>query len=166
MPSGWEKSPDYGGPESPYYYLARIHRAQGDLDRALGALRRLDTISESHYDALLLQADILDELGRPAESADALDRAALIWPYELELHERLAGLHEALGNLPAAVRERLAVVALNPPDRAEAYYLLAVAQHAAGDPASARRSVMNALEIAPNYDEALELLLLVRASGS
>jgi tetratricopeptide (TPR) repeat protein len=158
--------PEYGGLDSPYYFLARIHREQGRLEPAQAALARLNALSESNYDALLLQADILDELGRPAESAAALDKAVLIWPYEIELHERLADRHAELGDIASEVRERAAVVSLEPTDEAEALYRLADAQHRAGDLISARRSVMGALAIAPNYDEALELLLTIRSSGS
>jgi tetratricopeptide (TPR) repeat protein len=156
--------PEYGGADSPYWFLAQIHREQGEPERAVAALDRLNDLSESNYQALLMQAEILEELGRPTEGAAALDKAVLIWPYELEVHQRLAVLHGQVGNLEGAVRERGAVVALDPVDRAEAYYLLAVAQQAAGDRSGARRSVMGALDIAPNYEEALELLLALRGS--
>ncbi len=157
--------PEYGGADSPYWFLALIHRERGDLERANAALARLNALSESNYTALLTQAEILEELGRPAESAAALDRAVQIWPYEMELHQRLAALHAEVGNLQGAVRERGAVVALDPVDRAEALYLLAVAQRDAGDDRSARRSVMRALDLAPNYDDALELLLALRGTS-
>jgi tetratricopeptide (TPR) repeat protein len=155
--------PEYGGPDSPYWYLAQIHRNQGDLERAVAALQRLTDFSESNYQAFVLQADILEELGRPEEAAHALDKAALVWPYEIELHLRLAGLHSEVGFFDGAVRERAAVVALSPTDMAEALYLLAVANRDAGDPASARRAVLRALDVAPNYEDALELLLELRA---
>jgi tetratricopeptide (TPR) repeat protein len=158
--------PEYGGRDSPYYFLARIHRQRGELEQAQAALARLNALSESNYDALLLQAEILSELDRPAESAAALDKAVQIWPYEIDLHVELASLQAALGDAQSEVRERAAVVALDPVDRAEALYLLATAQHGAGDLINARRSVMGALSIAPNYDEALELLLLIRSAGS
>ena len=32
-------------------------------------------------------------MNRPAESAAALDKAVQIWPYEMDVHERLAELH-------------------------------------------------------------------------
>ena len=67
---------------------------------------------------------------------------------------------------PREVRERKAIVALDPADRAQALYRLARAQHGAGDLTGARRSVMGALEIAPNYEDALELLLLIREGRS
>lgn len=154
--------PTYGGPDSPYWFLARIHRERGELERAAAALDRLNALSESNYRALVAQAEVLQELGRTAESAAALDKAVLIWPYEMELHARLAELHAELGNHEGAVRERGAIVALEPADMAEAYYRLAVAQRDAGDSEGARRSVLGALEIAPNYEAALELLLEIR----
>jgi tetratricopeptide (TPR) repeat protein len=158
--------PEYGEADSPYWFLAEIHRERGELDRAAAALARLNALSESNYQALVREADILEELDRPAEAAAALDKAVQVWPYEIELHERLAGLMSSLGNHAAAVRERSAVVALAPTDRAAALYELAVAQRDAGDTASARRSVLRALEIAPNFESALELLLELRASAA
>jgi tetratricopeptide (TPR) repeat protein len=157
--------PEYGEADSPYWFLAQIHRERGELERAAAALARLNALSESNYGALLQQAEILEQLGRPAESAAALNEAVLVWPYEMELHQRLAALNAEVGNHEEAVRERAAVVALGPPDRAEALYLLAVAQRDAGQGAEARRSVLRALEVAPNYQQALELLLELRAGA-
>ena len=34
--------PEYGGPDSPYWYLAQIHHERGDLDLAAAALARLN----------------------------------------------------------------------------------------------------------------------------
>jgi tetratricopeptide (TPR) repeat protein len=113
----------------------------------------------------VLEADVLEELNRPAEAAAALDKAVQVWPYEIAVHERLATMMANLGNHTAAVRERAAVVALAPSDRASALYQLAVAQRDAGDAAAARRSVLRALEIAPNFESALELLLELRQAA-
>ena len=44
-------------------------------------------------------------------------------------------------------------------DRAEAFYQLALAYHQAGETEGARREVLRALELAPSFEEALELLL-------
>ena len=154
--------PEYGEADSPYWFLAQIHRERGDLARAAAALHRLNELSESNYEALLMEAELLEELQRPSEAAAALNKAVLIWPYDMELHQRLATLNADVGNHEEAVRERSAVIALRPVDRAEAFYLLAVAQNDAGDPAASRRSVLRALETAPNYSAALELLLELR----
>ncbi len=156
--------PEYGEADSPYWFLAQIHQERGELQRAAAALRRLNELSESNYRALVTEADLLEELGRPAEAAAALNKAVLVWPYEMELHRRLADLNATIGDHEGAVRERQAVLALAPADRAEAYYRLAVAQRDAGDPVAGRRSVLRALEVAPNYAEALELLLDLRSA--
>ncbi|MDH3206845.1 MAG: tetratricopeptide repeat protein [Gemmatimonadota bacterium] len=157
--------PEYGEADSPYWFLAQIHREQGELDRAAAALNRLNELSESNYEALVMQADILEELERPGEAATALNKAVLIWPYEMELHRRLAALNTVVGNHEEAVRERQAVISLRPVDRAEAFYLLATAQRDAGDATASRRSVLRALEIAPSYGGALELLLELRGGN-
>lgn len=63
-----------------------------------------------------------------------------------------------------AVRERRAVLALDPVDRAEARYQLARAYFEAGDGASARREVLRALEEAPSFEQAQRLLLEIRGA--
>jgi tetratricopeptide (TPR) repeat protein len=161
-----EAFPEYGGPDSPYGYLARIHRERGELERASAALGRLTALSESNYDALLARAEVEDSLGDAGASAEALRTAIQVYPYDVDLHRRLAVLYGDLGDRFGAVRERAAVVALDPPDRAEALYLLAVAQMDAGARDTARRTVLRALEIAPEYDDALELLLALRRPGT
>ncbi len=50
-------------------------------------------------------------------------------------------------------------MALDPVDRVEALYLLALAHHRAGERDEARLVVLQALEMAPNYEDALDLLL-------
>ena len=154
--------PEYGGPDSPYWYLARIHEERGELDRAAAALSRLNALSESNLAALVKEADLLERLGRGPEASAALHKAVQIFPYEVDLHLRLAEIAAESGEAEAAVAARRAVVALQPADRAEALYRLAVAQRDAGDAAGARRTVLRALEIAPNYEAALELLLELR----
>ena len=67
--------------------------------------------------------------------------------------------------MDGAVRARQAVLALGPTDRADAHYRLAAAMAAAGDKAGARSQVLRALEIAPSFDAALELLLELRGGG-
>lgn len=157
--------PGYGGPDSPLALLALVHAARGDREREAGALAALDALSESNYDALLRLAELQEGAGQPADAARTLARAALVYPYESDLHQRLAVAAAAAGEHALAVRARMGVVALDPVDRADALYRLALAQRDAGDRASARRSVLRALEVAPNFEAALELLLELRGGG-
>ena len=154
--------PEYGGLDSPYWFLAQVHRQRGETERAAAALSRLTALNESHYEAHLQLADLRTELGDATGAAEAMDAAVLIYPYEVDLHDRLAQAHEARGDATGAVRERRAILALEPADLAGAHYSLALAYVSAGDPAQARRSVLRALEIAPNFASALDLLLDLR----
>jgi Flp pilus assembly protein TadD len=59
----------------------------------------------------------------------------------------------------AAVREFKAVVAMNPVDQAAAFTDLAESYYQAGKRAEARRQTLAALEVAPSYERAQDLLL-------
>ena len=156
--------PEMTGPGSPDAALARIRLERGDTAGAVTALRRLTTVDETALDANLVLAGLLAG-SDPAEAAGALERAILIHPFDPEPHARLAELAVALGRPALEVRERRALVALRPVDRAGALYRLAVAQRRAGDATGARRSVLAALEIAPGYAEAQDLLLELAGGG-
>ena len=65
------------------------------------------------------------------------------------------------GDAAAALREFQAALALQPPNEAEANYNVARAFHALGKQADAKRSVLRALEAAPSYEKAQELLLTI-----
>jgi tetratricopeptide (TPR) repeat protein len=151
--------PQYGGHSSPYELLARAHLERGALEDAAVELRALTALNAGHYQGLLDLADVEERLGNPAEALTALDRAMYVYPLELDPHRRLAELAEAEGRWDLAVRERRAVLALRPVDRADALYRLARALRGAGQPDAARRTVLQALEIAPGFGAAQDLLL-------
>jgi tetratricopeptide (TPR) repeat protein len=153
--------PEYGGGDGPYAGLAQLYAAKGDSGKAADALAQYVLHNETDYEAHLELARFRTAAGDKARAADALDRSIYINPFDVSVHQELASLYEALGNKPGAVRERRAVVALAPADKAEAFYLLARAYHDAGDDANARKAVVHSLEEAPNYVRAQELLLQI-----
>lgn len=158
---------EYGGPDSPYWYLAQLHRRRGgraSLLKAASELERLTTLNAGHYRALLELADVRDSLGDVRGAAEALSRAMYAYPLEPAVHQRLADRAAQLGDWTTAVRERRAVVALHPADLADAYYQLALASYRAGDLAGARQSVLRSLERAPSFAKAQELLLTLRGA--
>ena len=156
--------PEYAGAQSPYWFLAQIHKAKGNTKAAAAELTAMTLRNEDHYAANIELAGLLDQLGDTAGAAQALERAMYISPYEAPHHVRLASYYAKLGERRKAVRERTAVVALNPVDRAEALYQLALAHFEAGDAQAARREVIRALEDAPNFEKAQELLLRLQAN--
>jgi Flp pilus assembly protein TadD len=105
-------------------------------------------------------------LGDRAGALAAYERVIFIHPYEASLHAAAAGLATDLGDHRTAIRERRAIVALAPTDRAQALYELAVALRNAGEKAAARREVLRALELAPAFERAQMLLLELRGTGS
>lgn len=170
-----ELFPQYGGPDGAHWFLGRIREEQGDAAAAIAHYRALLALNESHYDARLALGGLLaGDAGGAGDAGDAGDTGditaaagvlrelAHIHPYEIEDHERLAALMERIGDLEGAVAERRAVVALDPVDLASAHFRLARVLHSSGDAAAARSAVLAALEIAPNYEEALDLLLELR----
>jgi tetratricopeptide (TPR) repeat protein len=157
--------PDYGGAESAYPALAAALLAQGDRRKAAEVLSAMVRLGDVPYETHVMLADLLLQNGDTARAADALEGAMFMNPYEVAQHERLATLYTRLGDKGKAIRERLAVVALNPVDRAEAYYLLAVAYRDAGAAGDTRRAVLRALEEAPHFERAQELLLALHEKG-
>ena len=85
-----------------------------------------------------------------------------IRPMDMEEHRKLGDLLLSQKQFAGAAREFEALIALNTPDKAGTYTKLAESNFGQGNRQSAKTNVLKALEIAPSYDPALELLLKVR----
>lgn len=154
--------PTYGGPNGAWIVLAAVYEGRGEARQAADALRAAALLDESAVALPLREAELRRDIGDESGERAALARAVEGWPYELAPHRRLAELHAEAGDTGAAVIERQAVVALAPAGMAEARYLLALALRDDGRADAARSEVLRALELAPSYPEALELLLDLR----
>jgi tetratricopeptide (TPR) repeat protein len=119
-------------------------------------------LDESAWAPNAEEAGLREGLGDLPGAAAALERMIWISPNDAGVHTRLAALAERLDRPALMVRERRAVVALGPSDPLEARYQLARALAKAGDPAAARREVLQVLEQAPGYEKAQALLLELR----
>ena len=157
--------PDYAGADSPYPALVRLYAARGEWARMTDVLGAYTARNENAWDAHLELARRREQAGDLAAAATAMERALEISPLDHGAHEHLADLYRRLGRPAGEVRERRAVLALDPPDRAAAWYRLARAHVTAGAPAEAKRAVMRALELAPGYADAQELLLAIVEGG-
>lgn len=154
--------PAYAGPDAPALGLARLARDRGDRAAAVAALSRHTALDESALEANQLEASLREELGDLKGAASALERVLWIAPYDPAVHARLADLADRLDEPVRALRERRAVVTLAPSDPLEARYQLARALARAGDPAAARREILQVLETAPGFEKAQTLLLELR----
>jgi tetratricopeptide (TPR) repeat protein len=154
-----ELFPDYSGNGSPAVFLAQLARDRGDLKDALAQVQRVTSRSETAVDANLLEADLREKLGDSTGARAPLERLIWMTPYDIPLHVRLAKLAARSGDHVAELRERRAVVALDPPDPLDAHYELAKALADSGDTAGARRELLGVLEQAPAFEKAQTLLL-------
>lgn len=157
-----ELFPDYGGADGPHWYLGRIREEQGDFAAAIRHYRAFERLNESHYEARTALARLLAQDGDAGGAGTVLHELAHVHPYAIEDRERAAELLEASSRLEDAALERRAVLALDPVDKATAHFRLARLLHKSGDRLGARRAVLAALELAPNYEEALDLLLALQ----
>ncbi len=157
--------PEYTAGESAYWYLGQLALKRADTTTAIAELKSIVESNDTQYEAHLLLARLLESRRDIAGAAGVLERAMYIAPGTAATHERLAAMYATLGEWPKAVRERRAVVALSPVDRAEAFYQLALALHGAGDDAGARHAVLRALEAAPDFERAQKLLLELHQSA-
>jgi cellulose synthase operon protein C len=156
--------PEYAEGRSPYRLLHRIHMDAGDRRAAADALRGHIDHNETDYDAHIELASLLADIGDGRAAADVLERAMYIYPYDPQVHLKMAELYSATGQHDKVVRERRAILALRPVNRADALYQLALALETAGDRDEARRQVLRSLEIAPGFEDAQLLLLRLRGS--
>lgn len=155
-----KRFPGYAGADNAYAGLALAHRSLGETNEERQVLAQWAARS----------ADALEAYGRLMELC-ALNGD---WPAVRENARRylavnpLAGLPyrwlgqaaEKLGDRPTAINAYQTLLRLDPPNPAETHFQLAKWLHEGGDP-GARREVLLALEEAPRYRAALELLLAV-----
>ena len=157
--------PEYAGLDGPLDGLARIHIARGETQEAADALRALGQLNEAAFGVRVREADLRRELGDVEGEIRALTLAVEVFPFDLARQQRLGVLAMDNGDPALAVEALRAAVALNPVDMAEAQFQLARAHLSAGDRPAARSAILRALEIAPSYGAALDLLLEIRGGG-
>ena len=156
--------PDDGTLDGPAWQLAHFDRDAGDLRAAIAQVGTVTMHSETAQDANDMEASLRLQVGDSAGALAALEREQWIAPYDIPLHLHIAGLSEATRDFGDAVRERRAVLALDPPDRLEARYQLARTLLRAGDREAARREILAVLEQAPAFEKAQTLLLELQGS--
>jgi Flp pilus assembly protein TadD len=149
------------GPESPQIQISEMALEKNDRQRAITALRAvLDADFDNVVVARRLAKLYADEGIKDAAALRFVnERITAIDPYDADAHRALGRLAIDRGDAPTATREFRAVLALGPVDRAEALTDLAESYLKAGQRADARRQTLAALEIAPGYERAQDLLL-------
>lgn len=157
-----EAYPQFVGSGCSYVLLARAYDETADREAAIEELQAYEQCGGRDPETLRKLARWLDEAGRSNEAVHTLEGLLYNWPQDEETHTRLGELYLDAGTTRKALREFRAVLALDPLDRAAAEFNVARAYVKMGDPARARLHVLQALERAPTFRPALQLLMQVR----
>ncbi len=154
-----ELFPGFVDHENPYIALAEIYVDQNRPAAAIAELQALTARNGKNLATLKQLARLCDEAGDTACTIAAAEKAIFITPFDSEAHLRLARAYLQTGAYERAIREFEVNLGTDPQDRAGAYCDLAEAYLKAGRGQSAKESALAALEIAPNYERAQEILL-------
>ena len=157
--------PVTSGEDSPHAVMARLAEALGDEARAMAEYQAVLAQDHTTVEAARRLAALAGKANKPELLALAYERIVAIDPFDPAAHRALGRLAVTAGQPQTAVREFTAALALKPADRAAAHCDLAEALLAARRPADAKAEALAALEIAPSYDRAQELLLRAIAAA-
>lgn len=157
-----ELAPPASGLASPRALLAQMDQQAGDTARARRELREL--LAYDHADVMAARR-LLALAGDAPEAADDRDYAlrliADLDPFDAAVHVQLGRRLFTTGRYAPALIEFRASLALGPPNLAESYTDLAETLFKLGRKEEAKRQVMLALEQAPTYARAQDLLLAI-----
>jgi tetratricopeptide (TPR) repeat protein len=157
--------PSATGPAGPRAMLAKVAEAAGDETARRAALA--EAIRE-HHTALELARELL-ALSRTADDADRLRLAAArineIDPFDSTAYSVVGSLALAEGRSQAATEAFRRALAAGPADPAAARTDLAEALLAAGERQQAKELALSALEDAPRYERAQDVLLAAIDGG-
>jgi tetratricopeptide (TPR) repeat protein len=154
-------APTATGDNNPNKMIAAIAGETKDTSRQIQALDDLLKVDSADVESARQLATLLAPLKDDRRSEEAYRRVIGIDPFDREAQAAYGRLAMKRKENDAAQRAFRAVLARNPPDRATAHVDLAEAYAAAGKPAEAKKEVLAALEIAPSFERAQDLLLKI-----
>ena len=153
------------GIDSPRGMIAAIAESQGDRARALRELELLLDHDETSLEAARRLAALAEEAGDERRMNLAYDRVIGIDPFDPVPHLAIGRMALARGDADAAVLEFSVALEAGPVDRVSAWSDLAESHLLGGRPDAAKRAALAALEMAPAYERAQELLLRAVGEG-
>jgi len=138
---------------------AAIAEKQGDTARAIRALQDVLKVDHADVEAARKLVALVAPLKDDARLEDAYRRVVNVDPFDANAQSGLGRLLMARRDHAAAVRAFRSALASKPADPAVAHIDLAEVYLAMGKPADAKAETLQALEIAPSFERAQDLLL-------
>ena len=132
---------------------------QGDRERAMQELEQLLSYDHANIEAARQLADLAEVAGNDERRWMAYERIIAIDPFDATRHGALGRMALDRGQDDVAAREFRAALASSPVDPAAAHCDLAETYLRLERYDAAKRQALDALEIAPTYERAQEILL-------
>ncbi len=151
--------PEYVGRGSVYLPLHDAFVARGKNEEAVDTLHTWFKYGGHEPDHLHQLAHRLRDLGRSADAIEVLEALNWVHPNSIDLHEKLGADYFQAENYSAALREFTALLGLDPHDKSVVYLDIARVHQKLGDKKLAKRNVLQALEYAPFFRDAQDLLV-------
>jgi tetratricopeptide (TPR) repeat protein len=149
---------EYPGYTDAYPLLAQAYRGLGETNLENSVLATQAAIDADAIEAYLRLMELASAATNWRTVIENAERYLAVNPLLPRPYRFLARASEETGQLDSAVRAYRILLELDPPDPAEAHYRLARLLHQSGDP-GAKRQLLQSLEEAPRFREALRLLL-------
>lgn len=151
--------PTYTGYPSPPLVLSQIYEREGNRGAQLQQLEILLQNLQHDYGSAMVLADAALEEDNFDRAAYYIDRAIQVDPYRSDVHALKARYADEIGDSALAVTEYEVLLKLEVDDPVEAQTNLAEAYLRNGQALQAKENVLSALETAPSYQRAQQILL-------
>ena len=158
--------PEYVASGSTWLAMHDAYEASGNIDKAVSALETWFEYGGYQPDMLHQLAHRLRDNGRTDKAIEVLEAINWVSPNNIDLHEKLGNDYLARGDNEAAIREFQSLLGLDPHDKSVAYLKMAQAYKNLNDKKRATRNVLQALEYAPFFREAQDLLVELTGDSS
>ena len=145
-----------------YRLLARIGERSQDVELETSSLQRVLELDADDFQSSMRMAELAWQGEQWGASAAYAQRALAVNPLLPAAQEMLAGAAEKINEPALAVAGLSALIEMGPLDPAEVNYRMARNLHKLGRFGESRRYVLQALEFAPRYKDALKLLVLLQ----
>jgi tetratricopeptide (TPR) repeat protein len=149
------------GDNSPHAVMARLAEELGDVPRAIREYQAVLAHDHTSIEPARRLAALAEKAGDEKAVAFALDRIVALDPFDSQAHTGVGRIALKQRDATVAAREFRAALITGAADKAAAHCDLGESYLLAGKVVEAKREALAALEIAPTFERAQDLLLKI-----
>jgi tetratricopeptide (TPR) repeat protein len=157
--------PAIQGKQNPHLAIAEIALEQKNNARAIEALDAFLKVDGNDVDGARQRAQLLEQAGEAARASTEYARVIDVDPFDSHAQSMVGKAALQRKDAQTAIRAFRAALAAKPADLAAAHYDLAQAYLLGGQNAEAKQETLAALEVAPSFEPAQDLLLKIVGGG-